>query len=477
MGEARGSHCMPLARAKSATTRRIFSVAARAAKSGKGQCHGTPHARAAKEVDRQPVAFQDLEHPRVRQPGSRAHAHGHAHLPAAKPPHEVVERRLARPRPVVARCRSVDLVARHRVAPALQCRRLGERTRPPDDGGGVRIREAAQIVCGDQQRVIGIEVRQQRRAAGRAATEQQHRVAWPNVPPAANALRAACRVVARLVVLGAGRVVLQAPGKRRQQDRVAFLPGRHQHDARPRRRRTARPLAKAQPRQGRDVAEERDLLRHRLEEDGGREDPGSCIALGDDVGRDRIAGQRRQLAEALGRQKQQPPATPGQLDAHSAVDQPEQLGRRLAGAQDDVARFEATRLQVSFERGERLGRHAGEQRVQGERRRHRARPGTTAYRRVTFSTGWAISAASTPSGRNPQPPATASASARSVRRLQRGGGSASMAVSMPPCSCRGTLDGASPQPAHKEHMLVSAGGLLPWPQALVGGGLIRPVDG
>ena len=30
MSEARGSHCMPLARAKSATTRRTFSVAARA---------------------------------------------------------------------------------------------------------------------------------------------------------------------------------------------------------------------------------------------------------------------------------------------------------------------------------------------------------------------------------------------------------------------------------------------------------------
>ena len=233
--EARGSHCTPLRRAKSATRRRMTSVAARALPNrAKGQCHGTPHARAANEVDGQSVVFEDLEHPQMCQAGSRPHAHGHAHLPAAEPPHEVVERRLACPRPVVARCRSLDLVARERMAPALHGRRLRERPAPPDDGCGERVREAEQIVCGDQQRVIGIEVRQQGRTAGQAGADQQQGVARPFVAPAANALRPVCNVVARhVVVLGAGRVVVQAPAQRGQQDPVALLPDRHQHDARP----------------------------------------------------------------------------------------------------------------------------------------------------------------------------------------------------------------------------------------------------
>jgi hypothetical protein len=67
--------------------------------------------------------------------------------------------------------------------------------------------------------------------------------------------------------------------------------------------------------------------------------------MGDNGGRDRIA-----VSADSSPKRAAPPAAPAaavaQLDPHRALDQPEQLGRLDAGAQDDVARSEAAYLQV-----------------------------------------------------------------------------------------------------------------------------------
>ena len=133
-------------------------------------------------------------------------------------------------------------------------------------------------------------------------------------------------------------------------------------------------VAQAHAEQGRDVAEERGLLRHRSNSTGPTT-PDARVPLGDDGGRDRIPRQRRQLAEALRRHQHDLATAAGELDANRAVDQPEQLGRRDAGAQDDLARFVAARLQVAFDPGERRGGDVGEERMQGQRRNHRVAPG------------------------------------------------------------------------------------------------------
>jgi hypothetical protein len=89
--------------------------------------------------------------------------------------------------------------------------------------------------------------------------------------------------------------------------------------------------------------------------------------MGQNGGRDRIAGQRRELAEALRRHQLEPAAAVAQLDPHRALDQPEQLGRLDAGAQDDVARAEPAYLQVLLELRERRRRDVGEERMQRQR--------------------------------------------------------------------------------------------------------------
>ena len=370
ISEARGSHCRPLRRANSATRRRISSFAVRAlSKCAKASATAPPMLEPQRKSTGKPSSSSTSSTPRWARP-------------AAAP--TLMATPTSRPQSRRTRWSSAGWRSRDQSLPeapasiSSRASACDQRCRAAAAESGPRRQTTGWAsACGRPGRSSSAtsSTSSASRSRSRAATardagaEQQHRVAVPFLAPAAHAPGSRCGVVARhRVVLRAGRVVVQAPAQCGQQDAVDLLPDRQQHDSRPARRRAPRALAQAHAQEGGHVAEEGGLLRHRLEQDRGRKHPGLDVAMGDDGGRDRIAGQRRQLAEALRRHQLHPAAAVAQLDPHRALDQAEQLGRSDAGAQDDVARLEVAYLQVPLDLLERRDRHVGEERMQRQRR-------------------------------------------------------------------------------------------------------------
>ena len=198
ISEARGSHCRPLRRANSATRRRISSFAARALpKWAKASATAPPMLEPQRKSIGRPSSSITSSTPRWARPAAAPTLMA---TPTSRP-----QSRRTRWSSAGWRSRDQSLPEApasissrgERVRPALQGRRRRERPAPPDDRLGERVRQAGQVVFGDEQHVVGIEVAEQGRAARHAGAEQQHRVAVPFVAPAAHALGAAGRVVAR----------------------------------------------------------------------------------------------------------------------------------------------------------------------------------------------------------------------------------------------------------------------------------------
>ena len=371
MSEARGSHCMPLERAKSATRRRIvLGRRARAAEVGRRPvprhrpCSSRKGSRSAGRRSPGPRARPDGpgRQPRRRSwprrpPGRRAAAPG-GRAPAGaaatsrRPMPQPRSRRAARAWHQRCRCRR------------LRRARRGRQTTGAASVSGRPGRSSA----------VTSNTSSASRSASNAAQP-----ATP-VPSSSTASLGPSSRQRRMRCDAAGGVVAR---RRRARSRARSAAGRGQAPPAgsgrlPRgsaparraaaRRRAARALAQAQPEQGRDVAEERGLLRHRLEQHGGREDPGSCTSrwattlaeTGSPVSAD--SSPKHCGGTSSSRRPPSPSSTrtAPSISPNSSADGTPARRMMSPASKRRVSRCRSRRASA-------VGRNAGEQRVQGER--------------------------------------------------------------------------------------------------------------
>ena len=373
ISEARGSHCMPLERANSADQAQDLVLSPRArCRSGRRPARRRrpcSSRRGSRSAGRRSPSTSST--PRWARPAAAPTLMA---MPTSRPQSRRTRWSSAgwrAPRPVAARRRRPRS---RRAARAWhqRCRAAAAESGPRRQtiGWASACGRRSRSSVGDQQHVVGIELLQQ----GRRSRPGRRRAAAPR----RRALRPASGACAATPPAD-----VVAPPPRRARSRARSGAGRGR--APPAGPRSPSSRSGSSTTRGRLAGARRVRSRRRMPSRVAtlRKNAVSCAIASNRTGAESTQACTSRWATTVaetgspvsadsspkhcGAHQLHPPAAVAQLDPHRALDQPEQLGRGDAGAQDDVAGLEAAHLQVPLELRERRGRHVGEQRVQRQR--------------------------------------------------------------------------------------------------------------